>query len=150
MRNFKRIETFDLAINLYSSFGYFDHDEDNIRVLENVHSSLREGGCLILDMQGKESLARRFEEVRLHRYADGALLFDHPEIEEEWKRVRGRWTFVRNDEVRRFAFSVRLYSGEEIKAALNRAGFSETHIYGDLAGNPYGLRAERLVALGVK
>jgi len=41
MRGFVRPEGFDLALSLFTSFGYFDDAEDDLRVLRNVHRSLR-------------------------------------------------------------------------------------------------------------
>ena len=38
MRAFVRPESFDLALSLFTSFGYFNDAEDDLRVLQNVHS----------------------------------------------------------------------------------------------------------------
>ena len=43
MRAFVRPDTFDLAVCLFTSFGYFDAHDD-LAVLTNVLSSLRRGG----------------------------------------------------------------------------------------------------------
>lgn len=150
MRQFAREEAFDLAISLFTSFGYFEADEDNLGVLRNVRRSLREGGILVLDMNGKESLARRFQSVRLNEYDDGALLVDRAEIEQDWRRVRSEWILIRDDDVRRFEFSVRLYSGEEMQDALRSAGFGQARVYGDLDGSRYAADATRLVAVGFR
>ena len=57
VRNFVRPEAFDLAINLFSSFGYFEDEEDHRRVIRNAHASLRPGGRLIVDIVGREPIA---------------------------------------------------------------------------------------------
>src|SRR5215469_15208621 len=44
MRAFVRPDAFDLACNLFTSFGYFDDEADDIRVLRNVLVSLKPGG----------------------------------------------------------------------------------------------------------
>ena len=41
MRAFRRPEGFDLAVNLFTSFGYFDDDAENRAVLRNVLPSTR-------------------------------------------------------------------------------------------------------------
>src|SRR5579862_1805434 len=61
MREFLRKSTFDLACNLFTSFGYFDTDDDNRRVLRNVHDSLKPGGVFVMEMLGKERLARSWQ-----------------------------------------------------------------------------------------
>src|SRR5579864_1637034 len=39
MHRFRRPEAFDLACSLFTSFGYFKQEEDNLQVLRNVHQS---------------------------------------------------------------------------------------------------------------
>ena len=48
MRRFRRDGSFDLALNLFTSFGYFERPEEDLDVLRNFHASLRPGGTLIL------------------------------------------------------------------------------------------------------
>ena len=43
MRHFVRPGRFDLVINLFTSFGYFDDKSDDMVVLENIYQNLREG-----------------------------------------------------------------------------------------------------------
>ncbi len=150
MRRFQRPEAFDLAISLYTSFGYFESDEDNLQVLRNVCRSLRTGGKMVLDMHGKESLARRFEKVRLQEHEDGTLLVERSAVEQDWRRVQNEWLLIRGEGVRQFEFSLRIYSGEEIMTGMKSAGFSEAQVYGDFDGNPYGVDASRLVAVGTR
>lgn len=49
MRSLTFEEPFDLIFNLFTSFGYFDCDRDNAKVLEQVFTHLRPGGIFVLD-----------------------------------------------------------------------------------------------------
>ncbi|MEZ4798306.1 MAG: class I SAM-dependent methyltransferase [Flavobacteriales bacterium] len=49
MRNFKLGTSFDAIFNLFTSFGYFDKVEDNVKVLENVHKHLKPEGWFVID-----------------------------------------------------------------------------------------------------
>jgi SAM-dependent methyltransferase len=49
--------TFDGAINMWHSFGYFD-DDTNRDILRQLYDKLRPGGRLILDIYNRDSLAR--------------------------------------------------------------------------------------------
>ena len=40
---------YDAVFNLFTSFGYFENDEDDILVLENIKKGLNKNGLLILD-----------------------------------------------------------------------------------------------------
>ena len=41
-------DTYDVALNLFTSFGYFDHVEDNSRVLDSIYNGLSENGLLVI------------------------------------------------------------------------------------------------------
>lgn len=45
---------FDLVCNLFTSFGYFENDEDNRQVVQNLSSNLKPGGFLVLDYLNPE------------------------------------------------------------------------------------------------
>ena len=44
MRDFVRPGAFDLALSMFTSFGYFDDKADDLRVLRQVCESLKPGG----------------------------------------------------------------------------------------------------------
>lgn len=74
MRHFARPATFLLACNLFTSFGYFKREQDNLRVLGNLRESLREGGTLVMDMVGKEHMEHVGLAPRHTRFTDGTVL----------------------------------------------------------------------------
>jgi SAM-dependent methyltransferase len=49
MRQLAYNNYFDMAFNLFTSFGYFKTDEEHIRTLANFNSALKPGGLLVLD-----------------------------------------------------------------------------------------------------
>ena len=51
MREFSRANTYDLALSLFTSFGYFDTEEEDVQVLRNLHASLRPGGRVVIDCE---------------------------------------------------------------------------------------------------
>ena len=60
MRRFTRPHAFDLAVNLFTSFGYFDSPQENRSVLQNVYVSRRRGGVThLLVRQAAMPAARR-------------------------------------------------------------------------------------------
>ena len=40
---------YDAVFNLFTSFGYFENDKDDILVLKNIHNGLHKNGLLVLD-----------------------------------------------------------------------------------------------------
>jgi SAM-dependent methyltransferase len=148
MRVFRRPETFDLAISMFSSFGYFAERVDDRQVLANLHDSLRPGGIALIDVMSKE-LTGRFWDTRVSE-AEGVTRVERHEIIENWTRIQSRWILIRNDSVQRFEYRVRLYSGLELTDLLKDVGFTNVALYGDLDGRPYGPSGTRLIAVAQK
>lgn len=147
MRDFTRPAAFDLVVNLFTSFGYFEDPEDDLCVLRNVHGSLRPGGAFVLDVIGKEVLARILQDTRSAVAADGTLLFWRTAIADDWTRVNGEWYAVRDGAVQTFRVDHSIYSGRELRTLLTQAGFEEVRLFGSFAGDEYGAHAARLVAV---
>ena len=147
MRRFSRPASFDLIINFFTSFGYFDDPADDLRVLELVRENLRPGGVFVLEMVSKERLARDFQATTSRELPNGQILFERHEIVDDWTRVRNRWTLMRASGTRTFEFTHRIYSGQEMKDLLAKAGLAGARVYGDLDGSSYGFDAQRLVAV---
>lgn len=150
MRRFSRSRAFDLACNLFTSFGYFKDEEDDLRVLRNVHTSLKDGGALIIELLGKERLARMWQSASCDDLPDGSKLVQRRQLLDDWSRIHSEWILVKDGAARTFQFDHAIYSGRELKDRLLRCGFRQVNLYGSLAGAPYDLEAARLVAVAFK
>jgi len=150
MRRFHRPATFDLACSIFTSFGYFTAEEDDLRVLLNVHESLRDGGVFVMELIGKEWLARNWQNSLVTQFPDGCLLLQRPRVQEGWSRIDNEWVLIKADRSRTFRFEHTLYSGRELKDRLVACGFRDVKLHGGLDGSGYGLEARRLVAVARK
>ena len=151
MRDFVEPGAFDLIINLFTSFGYFALQADEMKALRNMAESLTDDGCLVIDTLGKEALAER---LPLNRQPtderDGSLLIQRVDVFDDWSRARAEWILIRGEQAQRFQFEHTLYSGRELRDLMRWAGLSDVKLYGGLDGRPYGPGATRLVAIGRK
>ncbi|MFO7975716.1 MAG: class I SAM-dependent methyltransferase [Candidatus Hydrogenedentota bacterium] len=149
MRRFSRADSFGLALSLYTSFSYFDAHEENMTVLRNLCASLRPGGVLVVEMMGKEVLARKFTERDWNQIDDSFLLHER-HLEEDWSRMSNRWIFIEKNERYEVEACHWLYSATELANMLSEAGFGSTKTFGALNGAPYDQHAERLVTVSRK
>ncbi len=144
MRKFRRDGAFDVVACLLTSFGYFENPTDDRRVLDNVFASLKPGGSLVIDLMGKEVLARIYRERDWQEHCDGVLLLEHRRVKDAWRRLEMRWIVLRGNQRREHRFSLRLYSADELQTLLHEVGFGRVDAYGSLAGTPYDHEAQRL------
>jgi SAM-dependent methyltransferase len=149
MRDFHRPDSFDIALSLFTSFGYFRDDEENQRVLNNVFANLRAGGVFVLDAMGKETLARIFNPTSVEDIP-GGLFIQRRRPVDTWSRMDNEWIIIRDGVQRSFRIEHWIYSGREISQMMARAGFADVRVFGDYAGSPYGPAAKRLVVVATK
>jgi SAM-dependent methyltransferase len=149
MRSFVRPKAFDVVINCFTSFGYFEREDDDRSVAASASESLRPGGMLLIEMMGKEILARIFSE-RGWREEDGMLILEDRQVSPDWSAVHNRWIILKNGERREVRLTTRQYSAAELCRLLRDAGFQRVDVYGDLSGAPYDMQAKRLVVVAHK
>jgi hypothetical protein len=99
---------------------------------------------------GKERLARVWKDTMCTELADGSLVFQRPQIRDDWTRIRSEWTLVKEGRARSFTFEHTVYSGRELKDQLLSCGFRQVQLFGDQQGSPYNLDATRLIAVARK
>lgn len=149
MRKFRQPNTFDAVINLYTSFGYFDDQIDNRTVLENIYKSLKSAGKLLIELMGKEVLARIFQE-RDWREEDGVILLEERKVGKNWDSMDNRWIIFKDGKKHEYRVNHRLYSAVELCDMVSSSGFQQVETYGGLDGSPYDQKAKRLVTAGQK
>jgi SAM-dependent methyltransferase len=151
MREFVRPEAFDAILNLFTSFGYFEDPAQDRRVAENLYRSLKPGGVLVMEMMGKEVLARIFVPRDWQELPDGTFFLQERQVVRDWSWMENRWILVGPDGKRcEYVVSHRLYDGAGLRALLFEAGFEEVDFFGGIEGIPYDTEAQRLVAIARK
>jgi len=148
-REFIRTGFFDLAVNLYNSFGYFANQDDDLRLVRNVFNSLKKGGCFIIETYGKEVAVRDFIESEWFERA-GFMVLTQYKVLDSWTFLHNRWILIKDGERIEKTFSYRLYSAVEFKSLLLEAGFSKVDSYGDWDGSPYDQHANKLIVVARK
>jgi SAM-dependent methyltransferase len=150
MRRFVRPGAFDTVINVFTSFGYFEDEAENRRVLENVIASLKPGGTFVFDHLGKEVLAPKFQPARAESLEGGRLLVHRAKIVDDWSRIDDEWLFLDGERISKYRIRHWLYSGREIRDLLASVGFADITLYGTFDGAPYDTQAQRLIAVAKK
>ena len=149
MREFKRDEEFDVVLNIFTSFGFFEDESENMKVLENVYESLKPDGKFVLDVMGKEIIARIFKEKDWHETEDGFVLMERS-VERDWTWLSNRRIKITDGDIEEVEFSHWLYTSKELKDMLENVGFESVKSYGSYDGKPYDENAERLIVIGEK
>ena len=126
---------YDLVVQLFTSFGYFDLKEDDQLVIKNAYGLLKSNGWYVLDLLNPLHLAKHL--VPYSRRSAGELSV----VEERafnGDRITKRMSITSPFcETVTFNESVRLYSEEEICAMLQNEGFTVVTIVGNYQGESF-------------
>jgi len=147
MRSFSRPEAFDVVLNMYTSFGYFEDAADDRLAAQAFLNALVPGGRLLMELHGKENLAAGFQPRDWVELDDGVLLLEDRAITDHWRSVHNRWIVFHDGGRHEIEFSLRLYGAGELIDLLSSVGFSEINAFGNLDGDPYDEHARRLVVV---
>ncbi len=151
MRRIPYKDHFGIAVSLFTSFGYFESDDENSEVLLAVHRALRPGGRFLLDTMNR---AWTIEHLVPEEVIDlpGGTADVTRTLSEDGERVEKvvRITDPSSSEVTVRRESVRMYAPEELVEMFARAGFADADVFGSLHGDPPFPSAERTVVVGTK
>jgi len=151
MRRIPYESFFGTAVSIFTSFGYFEADREDGKVLEAVRSALRPGGRFLLDTMNRDWTIAHLvasEEAELpggRATVTRAITDDGLRVE---KLVRLADPGTGEDLIRRE--SVRMYSATELAEMFAEAGFVDVSVFGSLRGEPFDAGAERTVVVGTK
>ncbi|MGF0167280.1 class I SAM-dependent methyltransferase [Streptomyces koyangensis] len=148
-REYEAPGAFDVVLNMFTSFGYFDDPADNARMLRTMYTSLAPGGTLVLDLAGKELLARKVTPPKVVQRGDD-LLVQTDTVLDDWARLRSDWVLVRGERVTRATLVWFVYSAVELRRMVEEAGFGRVEVFGGFDARPYDQDAERLVLRAVR
>ncbi|MBT2468891.1 methyltransferase domain-containing protein [Streptomyces sp. ISL-66] len=146
---------FDAVVSLHTSFGFFDTEEADLAVLEQVRGVLSPGGRLLIDVMNRdwflsqsgesfgvgpgEFIVRNFE-------VDGPVTHLYEErFSPLTSRIRWHIRTAGTAPERSATADYRVYSAHELCRLLDRAGFQVTDVYGDYDLSPFHVHAPHLI-----
>lgn len=140
---------FDTVISMFTSFGYFEGEDGNFRVLEDVARALVPGGRFLIETVNRDFFVRHFEQSSWLR-PEGLVVLEDRSFDPITGRSRVDVTVIEGDRERRYFHSVRLYTFTELQMLMHAAGLTVTHVWGDFDGGDYDWDASRMIVLAEK
>ncbi|MBX9941190.1 MAG: methyltransferase domain-containing protein [Candidatus Obscuribacterales bacterium] len=142
-------EKVDLALNLYTSFGYADH-QTNLKMLKRAHQSLKPKGIFLLDFPNFHLVLSNFRKhiVREISASDGPItVVREAHLSPLEGRLKQTWTFIDKDGKRaKQESSLAIYLPDRLMEILKEVGFSEFTVFGDFkTASAYQIDSPRLI-----
>lgn len=138
-------EKFDAVFNLFTSFGYFDNDQDNIKTLAAIKESLSDYGFAVIDFMNVpfvldhliEEETKTVEEIDFHlkRYLKDGFIIKEIGFEDQGKKFN-------------YVEKVRAFTLQDFTKMMEQAGIFLLDTFGDYKLKKYHRNSsERLIMI---
>jgi SAM-dependent methyltransferase len=134
----------DLTVNLFTSFGYFDHEVEHTMALRQMISTLRPGGWFVIDFLNPATVRRSLVPHERVMVESGEVEVGRS-VSADGHHVS---KFITTPSGRRFVERVRLFEPDEIAGMLEAEGVEIRHRFGDYDAAPLGGDSPRTILLG--
>ncbi|MBA3985192.1 MAG: class I SAM-dependent methyltransferase [Flavobacteriales bacterium] len=136
---------FDAVFNLFTSFGYFEKEEDNFRTIAAIKANLKDNGKAVIDFMNVHYVIKNLVEkeiktvnkikFHIHRYVKDGYIF---------KDI----SFTDNKEEFLFTERVKTLTTEDFIVYFQKAGIELLHTFGDYNLEPFKLEnSPRLILI---
>ncbi|MEJ7780260.1 MAG: class I SAM-dependent methyltransferase [Daejeonella sp.] len=143
MRYLFYINYFDIAFNLFTSFGYFESEKDHVNALKTFRKSLKKNGILVLDYFNSEKIIRNLTQQEV-KHADGIDFYISKKVAAG--KIVKSISFEHKNKDFSFKEEVKAFNLKDFKKMFEKSGFKVLGHFGDYSLNPYDeLRSDRLI-----
>jgi SAM-dependent methyltransferase len=147
MRSFYKKDEFDIILNLFTSFGYFDNSEDNLKAIQAMSDNLKKGGKLILDFMNAKKVISNLvsNELKTVEHIDFT-------IERSYKNgYIFKDIFFTDKEDYQFQEKVQALTLSDFIDLFEKSGLKIINLWGDYSLNDFNaIHSPRLIILAEK
>lgn len=146
--------TFDAAINMWQSLGYWD-DETDVSILKQMHELTTPTGLLVVDVLNRDNLVKYMTPFGLTRFEDATEQHEHRRLNFDTSHLELFWEFYareREDLKHRSTAKVRfrVYALHELRALMHSAGWRPMEEVGSFGLDPVSPEKKRLIVVAAK
>ncbi len=136
---------YDAIFNLFTSFGYFEEDKEDILILQNIKNGLKRDGFFVFDFLNADFVKARLvaEETKI---VDDITFHITRKIEDGF--IVKNIIFFADEKNHSYTERVKYLDLEKMKAYFEKAGFKIINIFGDYnLSNFDGQTSNRLILI---
>jgi SAM-dependent methyltransferase len=135
MRRINFLNEFDAAGNLWTSFGYFEKESDNLLVLKKAYQALKPGGRFVLQVANRDWVIAHFVSQGWEE-AGGVVSWESREFDYATSTNRVTWRLMRDGKVSTHQVNLRMYTYHEMIAMFRKVGFIDIAGFGGTKDQP--------------
>jgi hypothetical protein len=143
MRKLAFINYFDIAMNLFTSFGYFETEKEHVSALKSFRKGIKPDGTLVIDYFNTQKILKNLTnqeiktiegiEFHLHKFVYDGKIIKHINFEYKGK------TYAFEERVQAFTL-------EDFQRMFEKSGLHIQHIFGSYRLDAYDeTKSDRLI-----
>lgn len=150
MREIPFENEFDGIINMWTSFGYLENDEEDFEVLRQIAKALNSSGKFLIDLDNQAWVFQHFEEGQEYKFGQ-LKVFETSQLEIGGGRIRKRLVLLeKNKKAGEMELVIRIYTLKELEQMLTSVGLQIKKVYGGFEKDKYSNYAPRMIVLSQK
>lgn len=152
MRNFSYPGQFDLIVNLFTSFGYFENDSENYKVIECAAKSLKKPGYFVIDYFNTGYLKEKLNPYSISK-SNSRVIIQLRNITDSYVTKDIYFIFRNNAGYRfkKFHERIKRYSLTDFEKMFNINGLQIIKVFGDYDEKTFvEKKSRRLIIIGKK
>ena len=149
MRELSFDSEFDAVINMFTSFGYLENEDEDQKVLDGVARALKPGGRFLMDIHNRDAFMAHHVERTYSENSRGEIILEDRQFDPVTGRNNSREITIFSDGRRsERGYSLRIYACTEIVKMLARSGLEVQSIWGgwDSSAFAYASRGMLIIA----
>lgn len=143
MRKLAFINYFDIAMNLFTSFGYFETEKEHVNALKSFRKGIKPDGTLVIDYFNTQKILKNLAnqeiktiegiEFHLHKFVANGQIIKHINFE-----YRGK--------THAFEEKVQAFTLEDFRRMFEKSGLHIQHAFGSYGLDAYDeTKSDRLI-----
>ena len=138
-------EKFDMILNVFTSFGYFNTMSENFSFIRHSENFIKKGGYFVFDFFNKSYVKKNLI-PETTRKIDSIVINERREIVEN--RVVKNIELIEEGKINKFKESVYLYHPYMIIKEFEAVGYEPVKLFGNYDGCEFNeLKSERFIAI---
>ena len=138
------VRSVDFALNMFTSFGYFDTEEEHVNALMNIKNAVVPNGTFVMDYLNLDFVKSKLieEEVQVH---DGIEYRINREIKDGF--IHKSIKVIDGEQEFDFIEKVKAFNSENLISMVEKAGFEVIDTFGDYNLNPLNQDSTRVILI---
>lgn len=145
LRDLRMSGHFDIALNLFTSFGYFENLESDVHVLKQVHGILKQNGFLLIDFFNAKKILSSLVQTETKNICN--IKFEISREVKEGQIIKNI-QFTDCNQKHSYQEKVQALSHEDFEYILDKSGFIWVESFGSYGLDPFDAdKSDRLIIL---